>query len=104
MTVKDIIIQEINENSEYKHFIEYGEGRFMTSDAVEAIAESLVKKLNLPVVTHRAWIVEYTIDDSDVLQFNVTDAPNQLAAKAVAMYGLPRKAKLLNCSPVLHGG
>jgi hypothetical protein len=50
MSVKDIIIQEINENSEYKHFVEYGEGRFMTSDALEAIAESLVKKLNLPVV------------------------------------------------------
>lgn len=50
MTAKDIIIQEINENSEYKHFVEYGEGRFITSDAVEAIAESLVKKFNLPVV------------------------------------------------------
>jgi len=67
-------------------------------------ALQVVKKLNLPIVTNRAWIVTYTIDDSDVLEFNVTDAPNALAAKAVAMYGLPRKAKLIDTHPVLHGG
>ena len=52
MDAKDIIVQEINKNSKYKHFLEYGEGRFIATDAIDIIAEELVKKLNLASVNN----------------------------------------------------
>ena len=98
-TDRELLIECV---TQLKHIDEiYG---FEPLATTTSLIREVSQALNIPVVTHRAWIVEYTIDDSDVLQFNVADAPNQLAAKAVAVYGLPRKAKLLNCSPVLHGG
>jgi len=37
------IKQIIAENSEEKHFVEYGKGIFATEDAVDEMAESIVK-------------------------------------------------------------
>ncbi len=41
------IKQIIADNSEEKHFVEYGKGVFATQDAVDEIAESVVKLFSI---------------------------------------------------------
>ena len=41
------IKQIISDNSEEKHFVEYGKGVFATEDAVDEIAESVVKLFSI---------------------------------------------------------
>jgi len=41
------IKQIIADNSEEKHFVEYGKGVFATEDAIDEIAESIVKLFSI---------------------------------------------------------
>ena len=49
MALKEIIA----ENSEEKHFVEYGKGIFATDDAVDIIAQEIVKLFTIPDVSSR---------------------------------------------------
>ena len=46
------IKQIISDNSEEKHFVEYGKGVFATEDAVDEIAESVVKLFSIQNVSN----------------------------------------------------
>ena len=48
--MKDKILKIISDNSVPKHFCEYGEGIFADLNAVNDIADELVKLLTIPVV------------------------------------------------------
>ena len=48
--MKDKILKVISDNSVPKHFCEYGEGIFADINAVDSMAEEIVKLFSIPVV------------------------------------------------------
>ena len=60
------IKQIIGENSEEKHFVEYGKGVFATDDAVDEMAEEIVKLFSLHTVSSTLqWCYNYVNKNKD---------------------------------------
>tara|TARA_R110000851_G_scaffold303920_1_gene461657 strand:- start:16 stop:267 length:252 start_codon:yes stop_codon:yes gene_type:complete len=52
--MKDKILKVISDNSVPKHFCEYGEGIFADINAVDSMAEEIVKLFSIPVVVQQS--------------------------------------------------
>jgi len=52
--MKDKVLKVINGNSVPKHFCEYGEGIFADTNAVDSMAEEIVKLFSIPIVVQQS--------------------------------------------------
>jgi hypothetical protein len=57
------IKQIIADNSEEKHFLEYGKGVFITEDAIDEIAESVVK---FNVSQQRELLIDFYVTNRNI--------------------------------------
>lgn len=61
------IKQIISDNTEEKHFVEYGKGVFATDDAVDVMAEEIVKLFPIPIVSSSLSIKQIESIKFDVI-------------------------------------
>ena len=61
--MKDKVLKVISDNSVPENFCEYGEGIFTDTNAVDSMAEEIVKLFSIPVVSNSTWTVQEIRDE-----------------------------------------